>query len=380
MLRRSHTTILLFGSAFDYSILGGFRVGELFLLASSVILIRQRSHILFCIGALIFLLAYSMWGHFLGYGQNTDRWVFVLKYMVPVFACILGLLTPLDDRFKKVLIGYTICLSVWVIAYPSLIVQGLITGSFRPSFPSDNYDYSDGHLLSATLSTMFIMTLLISAIGLNKPNFRALLINMIFIVIISAAIVLTGSRNGLVLLAMLGIYFMFVRASSAQQKSIPKTFFIILSIIFISWFLFHNLNQLSDNFYKLIARAFNFGFGTDASASGRIVKLAIAINEIENGSIFGHSPFGAKLLWYDSGFAILYSHFGIIGLVMLFFLTGFLLLKVFLKRTIMRDQMHFAFFIICICISNVITEFFLVSRYSIPIFFCVGVYFRHARI
>ena len=115
-------------------------------------------------------------------------------------------------------------------------------------------------------------------------------------------------------------------------------------------------------------RAFDFNLLADDSAQGRVVKSLIGKEDwLANSLFFGASPFGASLIWYDSGLGILVAHFGLSGLL---FVTLTLLwcyrTMWYLDRS-SRESRAFMVILTLYIFVNFITEFALVTRSVLPV-------------
>jgi hypothetical protein len=184
------------------------------------------------------------------------------------------------------------------------------------------------------------------------------------------ALVLTGSRNGILLIAVSPVLvFVFWLIASPHCQKVSKQMLvkgsfgalIFLSAIvaaFVFFFDFFGVNAM---------RAFDFDLIGDASFQARVTKFFIGVADwMSNSLLFGASPFGAQLVWYDSGLGILLAHFGIIGCSIVFGGLALFYLNLFVPGGATLETRACFVILTLYIIVNFITEFALVSRSALP--------------
>ena len=357
----------------NYTLLGFLRLVDLVYIFTFCIFmflnpkICKRTLLLILL-ILITILVSTLFGNLI-YNRDFDvsRLVFVYKYfLIFTLPWIILTIIKTDKQIKivlKFLLITFILLCIWSNIFTYLYQNTMI----RSSFPSSNVRLADSHVFSAYLSFFF------GAYIFYLKNFfkHSFLLSLLISGIYFFGILSTGSRTGIVLLGIILFYFIitifinFLKINLKINFSTKKilNFFIIcfalvLSIILISYYAF-DFFETKD---YLIGRAFDFDSYESRSFVGRIEKFYIAIDEISySGGILGVG-LNSKFIFYDGLFSILIAHG---GLLLIILITIFYL-RFIKKINLKRFNKTFLFLVILFIISNLITEYIMVTRYAFP--------------
>lgn len=375
-------TLSIISTPWNGEMLLGLRLNDAFLISAfiaAIVLLRLRLLPLFFLLLLFLIFAVStLINHeFLSF-ELIERLIFYYKYLVP-FLTIITFLSCVrsSQRIKLVensFFAVFLVLIIWPYFYSYVRLEGLILGHPRTSFPGTrSFLISDAHLYSSYLAISLIFYFL----HLKNSLRHHLLFSMPLVVVALGALVLTGSRNGILLVAISPLLiFLFWLISLKNQpriniRSLKKIFFgsfvflLVFFILFVSFF---------NNFKVTVKRAFdfNFIFAADASLQGRVVNFGTGIEDwVSNSLFFGASPFGASLIWFDSGLGILLAQFGLTGVL---FVTLTLVLcyrSIWCLDRASREARAFMVILTLYIIANFITEFALVTRSVLPVVFCL---------
>jgi len=368
---RKLSYILLLLSVVSYPInysVGGLRlIDVLFFIAlfvSMPFLTLKKNNLLLVLWFLIvFWMSILLGNLFIG-NFSVERIIFVYKYLYPF--CLILIFYNLNLSSKqliflmKLMFFSHIALSVWVFIYIYLVSTGQIHGSFRVSFPfSNDYASSDAHLLSSVLAigavffTMFF-----------KKLYSSQLIFFVLLVFSISAIVLTGSRTGL-LIFIIGIC---LYSLSIDKKSLSVVFWLLVSIgmglgLFVS-----SGVPIPDEIMILTDRIMGTDISTDSSFLGRIEKTGIGLSE--SGRMYfllGVGVLHSELVWYDSLVGSLMSHVGLLGsMIFIALLFKFWRNTVYAAKTKTKSAKIVTIMLLCYVIANLITEYYLVSRSVFP--------------
>lgn len=368
-LRKSAYILLLLSVAsypINYSVSGFRLIDVLFFISFFVsvpfLTIKKNNLLVVILFFLVFLMSILFGTIFIG-NFSTDRLIFVYKYLYPF--CLILILFNLNLSSKqlfalmKLMFFSHMALSIWVFLYIYLVSTGQIHGSFRASFPfSNDYVTSDSHLFSSTLAigalffTMFF-----------KQIYSSQFLFLIFLVLSVSAIVLTGSRTGLLVFTIgIGLYLLLV------GKRFLIGIFAGLGALSMGLFFLVNSGSMPDEIMILTDRITGTDISTDSSFLGRIQKMVIGFADSEKMYfLFGVGVLHSTLVWYDSLVGSLMSHVGLLGAIvfisLLFMLWKNTVCSVKLKS---KASIIVAIMILCYLIANLITEYYLVSRSVFP--------------
>ncbi len=318
---------------------------------------------------------------------NVDitRIAFLYKYFF-IFSLpwVVVNLVKTDRQMKilntLILINF-IFLCCWTYIYLVLLASNIISGSWRPSFPlSTSYNQSDAHLYASYLG-LSIVYYVFYLRHFFKHN-----IFLSFLIILNAiiAIILTGSRTGVVLVLfsifLYGGYsflkFWFVRNKSiVKRKNLFFPIFFLIPIFFIALIYSPIILDLFSDYIDLIIRSFNFNLFTDLSSIGRVEKLFIGIEDAEHSSFFLGLGLFSTLTWYDGIISILIAHGGLLFLLSIITFYFLLIKKAAINSTNQKDFLLFLFMVVLYLFANVITEYIYVSRNAFPSLLMISLLF-----
>lgn len=351
------------------------RLNDILILSAflfSMAFLRVSKYLIIALFTILFVLLLSVMVNIgsLG-GGEVERLAFVYKYIMPIIAAV-PLIATINSGSRlyivqKVLFLVYLVMVGWVYYYKAAVDSGSIIGLARLSFPgSDDFLVSDAHLYSNYLS----MGLVFYIFFLKKTLDHRALVSTAVILASVGAMVLTFSRNGLVIFGFSIIFYAFLSLlagrASPHYKSLVSLFVLFLAAIlgFSIW-----AEVIVNYTAEAVDRAFNFDFSIDPSAIGRLEKFLVAVSDWSAGSVFfGAGIFGSSLIWYDSGVGIILAHMGLVGILYIFGGLSFLVFIV-VKRYGLEPSGVRAFITILTgyIISNGITEFALVTRSALPV-------------
>lgn len=366
-------------NSWNRPVVDAFRFNDLFLILAIGFVFAfgsmSRSLLLAYFGFFAILVLSLLLSMIRGDGGEISRFGFVYKYSL-LFLVPIVLMAVLKSQFRlriiERLVFYNlIVLAVWAYYYKFAIEGGSILGASRASFPgSIDFAASDAHLYSNVLSILIIFYLFYLRLSFRHGFLHSLLIGALGM----GAVILTGSRNGIVVfvLSLLVWFILAVATGNVRLKGIHLLYgFVLLVLIFFG---FSFLQEWWIDFFgEASERALNFALRQDASSLSRLGTLLTAISELETkSSLFGASIYGAKLPWYDSGIGIILAHTGIVGFVYILLLLSLFLL--YIRRQFgftVRESRISAMLLIVYVVSNLITEFSLVSRSALLSVLCI---------
>ena len=351
-----------------------FRLNDIFLVAAfflAAALLKISRPLIICLYAIILTTLASTLPNMNSHGTiDIERVAFLYKYSVPLLVAIAFVSTAKTHRrialVEKFLLAALLVLVGWVYYYKSAVASGSIAGLPRVSFPGSNdFLVSDAHLYSNYLA----MGLIFYALHLRRALQHSPAISVAIILTTCGALILTGSRNGIVSLFLAATIWIFLTVISGKATTRKSS--LIKSVAYLSLFL-----ASASNFYALaidflsdsMERAFNFDFAGDTSALSRLEKLSIAISDWESNSfLFGSGLFNASLTWYDSGLGIILAHMGLIGLCIVAGGVSFFVFVVVSRHGVRSSAARGTLTILAVYVfANGITEFALVTRNVLP--------------
>ncbi|MEQ9099172.1 MAG: hypothetical protein RIF40_08495 [Imperialibacter sp.] len=251
-------------------------------------------------------------------------------------------------------------LVLWVYAYLYFRLTGVIRGSFRPSLPfnEDNYT-SDSPFYSTVLAMYFILIFFIYK-AIKNRLFRGILF-----VLAIASLLLTGGRSGLVFLAVyFGLYSLFTFKPYISRKRLPIYFVLLIGLIVAGVVA---SDQIINN--RLIERSLSFDLGEDQSAQGRVAKLIMSFeNNYQFGLLFGRGFLSHDALWYDGAISTINAYFGILGV----FIVSILLYNIYITQIIpLKKDYQKAYYVLfslttAYIVTNLISDYYLLTRSIFP--------------
>jgi len=257
--------------------------------------------------------------------------------------------------------------------------------TFRPNFPftppvGEQGGYlGDAHLLAAYLSTGLVAVFLFQETGLLRLH--PLLCDVVLL-LAGTAMVLTGSRNGIVTSAAVLFGFLLVSVRDRLlrvdgllriRRNTLRMFICTVLIVGVAWTVGARYADILGKLDRLLTRATSIDFSDDRSAMGRVKKLTAAADIVLDGPVvIGIGMQSSPRRFYDGAVAALLVSSGCMGLgvyaaIIYFFLAG-------VRREAARNRRKAEYSILLFVtanyiLANLITEFFLVSRSVVP--FCV---------
>ncbi|MDA9921251.1 hypothetical protein N9D96_04200 [Gammaproteobacteria bacterium] len=311
---------------------------------------------------------------------DLTRLVFLYKYLfIFVLPWVFVAVVRTDEQIKiinKLILINFILLSSWTYIYLILLNNGSISGSLRPSFPfSNDYSVTDAHLYSSYLG-FFLVTYIFYLRNFFSHN---LITSFLFGLNGLVALVLTGSRTGLVLI-ILGILFyllysffrLFFKKNNflVQKNRITYLFIFFLTASLLTVLMIPNIITFilnSTDVINLYSRAFNFRLATDISSLDRIEKLGVGFQDAENAGLFLGLGLRSSFTWYDGILALLISHGGLLFILFIYFFYYLIVKKAAINSVSQKDFLLFALLIFLYLIANVITEYIFVTRSAFPV-------------
>jgi O-antigen ligase len=258
---------------------------------------------------------------------------------------------------------------------------------FRPNFPFTEPFYQGGYLGDAHLLAAYISTGLLSIIFCRRYNllkiglpFYYILLTVVFI-----AMLLTGSRNGIVTFVM--VIILFALFSAVKLFSSPRLFAPVKRITLYFAFailiggaviiaLYMNYSSENDFVTRLLRRTFYFSLSEDQSFLGRVRKFSMACDLVFNGPILiGVGLQSSPLSFFDGAISSILVSSGLIGLIIFISIIVVFFLNLYAKAVQNQRQEEFLillFVSLNYILANLITEFFLVSRSVIPFSIFLG--------
>ncbi|MGD9638892.1 MAG: O-antigen ligase family protein [Alphaproteobacteria bacterium] len=337
-----------------------------------------------CILAILFALS-------LGYGAShysnlkITNLGAIYKFFMPFLLFIALKDAPLSNnrinQFIKLHIFFIIVTSLFVYIHFFLVTHNMLHGAqIRPNFPFTRYSIIEsgqkhaGHVYSAYISLAIIQFIIAWRYNFIKIGRIAA---VVVIILMGGALVLTGSRNGIVSFSLSFILFLIVNFFTffyrkKHLKISPSTLLIsllgfLIFAAFVSFLIWYS--QESHTLTQLINRAFNI-LTYGGSEKGRVGSVVSAFNEIVfEGPFFIGISLVAGNKWYDNLIASLIIQTGLLGCVM-FFLFLFVVLKRFYNLSITSKNFILFNAALVSCfnygLANLATEFFLITRSVIP--------------
>ena len=322
-------------------------------------------------------------------GIVTPRnFAFIYKYSV-LFICVwLFVSSQFNKRQVKFLLKtlffsfLVIIIFEYIILYKFIVITPKLIRFFRPHFPFTDPYFKDSHLLAAYISTGLLAIILCKRYHLLKIN---LLPYGILVTIVFLAMLLTGSRNGIITFVMtlfaFNFYLLF-RKFNVQQNLVrikrPTLYlaFIVLISATVILGLYMKHGPENDLATRLLKRAFYFDPSEDQSYLGRVRKFIIAYNLVFDGPILiGIGLQSSPLPFFDGAIASILVSTGLTGLFVFAAIIYLFFANLYAKavQNERKEEFLICFFVsMNYILANLITEFFLVSRSVIPFAIFLG--------
>ncbi len=324
---------------------------------------------------------------------TPNNFIYAYKYSVLFVLLWLILSSKLNEPQINKLLRLLLFSFLFVVTYELISIYAAMyvgIGQFRPAFPltapfpqkTGGYYVSDAHLLAAYLSTGLLAMILCKYYNLLKiraPFYYALFI------IIFIAMLLTGSRNGIMTFAativLFNVYLFRKRLSDVRSLTIVRrttlqlVFVLAITGIVISlcYLEFRKQSHLPG---AILNRAFSLDFLQDESALGRVRKLGVAADLVLDGPVLiGVGLQSAPLRFFDGAIASILVSSGLGGIFI--FTTIILIFFVGLYKKAVQNQRGSEFSILFFVslnyiLASLVSEFFLVSRSVIPFALFLG--------
>lgn len=334
---------------------------------------------LFCILAIS-----SVLGLLLSIDGSLERAIFLYKYLLLFFipTVVLGLdLKQQEIRQLYKLLYYTfLFLSIWAFIYIFLVLNGLIVGQLRVSYPfSDDFNVSDAHLYSSYLGFFFVAY----AFYLGRWLNHSILIFTFTLIISAAGIVMTGSRTGILMLCIafiLKVPFFIRKVYKPDKKVIAMLIFLPVLFMVLQAFASKLEFDVLESVSRLVERATNFNLIQDKSSLGRLGKLEVALHDMErSGFFFGQGILSSTLIWYDGILSILMAHGGLSLIMLCCFFTIIFVLRAFNKARVSKSYEKLSILLLLsfvYLISNFITEYVFITRNVFPVFLFLSILYK----
>jgi uncharacterized membrane protein len=263
-----------------------------------------------------------------------------------------------------------------------LRTEGFINGNPRVSYPFSNYNMSDAHVYSSYLSFTFVAYHEYIKKTLGHKSIHSYIVFILAV----GALILTGSKTGLLIISLYFIIICtrFISSFSKKNLAIIITTTITFSISILIFFNTQNNNETdSFNYTYLYNRATTYNVKGD-SINGRLEKGIRALNEISpNYLLIGNGPTGASMKWYDGGISILLAHGGVLGLLSLIIYIYMILTRSKRRSIIGKSYgLHkvFTLLIFIYLLLIVITEHFLITRNLLPVATLLSVIYANIKL
>ena len=369
----------------NISLLGIVRLPDVFIIISVIAL--ASSKLKFKIVSVIIFSAFYivlLFSDLLSSGHDDIRYTgiaFYYKYsLIFILPYILSHIIINRKRLLflvKILYLVYLFLVIWVYIYYVLRVNGLIDGNPRVSYPFSDYHMSDAHVYSSYLS----FTLVAYFEYFRKVLNHGKIISSIVLVFTVVAIILTGSKTGLLIL-MIYSFVVVIRLRRHLNTFITYTILISLVVSIMSFIVPHNKLEKKD-IETMYIRSVTVNLN-DNSILSRYNYFINAVDEIGGKLLLiGNGPTGAKQKWYDGGISIILAHSGLLGLLLLLSYIYMLFInskKYSYYRHNYRLHRVFTILLFIYFILSVITEHFLITRNLLPVATILSVIYANIKL
>ena len=355
----------------NISLLGIVRLPDVFIiisviaLASSKLKFKTVSVMIF--SAFYILLLFSdllyLWHDDIRYSGIVFYYKYSLIFIIPYILSHTIINRKRILFLVKILYLVYLVLVIWVYIYYVLRVNGLIQGNPRVSYPFSDYHMSDAHVYSSYLSFTFVAYFEYFRKVLNHGK----IISSIVLVFTVVAIILTGSKTGLLIL-MIYSFVVVIRLRGNMNTFIGYIIVISLVVSIMSFIVPQKILE-DKNIETLYMRSVTVNLN-DSSIGSRYNYFINAVDEIGGKLLLiGNGPTGAKQKWYDGGISIILAHSGLLGLLLLLSYIYMLFInskKYSYYRYNYRLHRVFTLLLFIYFILSVITEHYLITRNILP--------------
>ena len=369
----------------NISLLGIVRLPDVFIiisviaLASSKLKFKIVSVIIFSAFYIVLLFSdlLSLWHNDIRYTGIVFYYKYSLIFIIPYIVSHIMINRKRLLFLVKILYLVFLVLVIWVFIYYVLRVNGMIQGRARVSYPLSDYHISDAHLYASYLSFTFVAYFEYFRKVLNHGMIHSSLV-LVFTV---AAIILTGSKTGLLIL-MIYSFVVVIRLRGNMNTFIGYIIVISLVVSIMSFIVPQKILE-DKNIETLYMRSVTVNLN-DSSITSRISYFINAVDEIgANYLLIGNGPTGAKQKWYDGGISIILAHSGLLGLFLLLSYIYMLFInskKYSYYRHNYRLHRVFTLLLFTYIILSVITEHYLITRNILPVATVLSVIYANIKL
>ena len=254
-----------------------------------------------------------------------------------------------DKQLKNVISFFRLVgggLSIWALY--SFIMNPLV----RVGFPFSN-EFPDSHALGSFLSLYFTFLVLIQYFYENKLK----IYSIILLTITFLAIFTTGSRSFMLIIPLLFI-ILFTRNVIAGNSIKILTSCLIVTIIIV--FVFSTEIDVIANDIRSLT--FDLAHASEAKRLRRIVEVIAELDTTLN--MFGRGLLHVNYLYFDGTITFILYNFALPGVLLFLTVLG-RNLYIFIKYGT-RENL----FLFLVLASLVVSEFFLLSRWLVPVTIC----------
>lgn len=362
--------VAIFLSFLNFPILGILRTSDLIFISLSIFSVRYYKLISG------FSLAVAL--HFFVAANLDDLNLFWFVKFLLTFAIfsVLDKYVKLDLNRSIALLKFSLILFIsWVYIKLLLVSSGVISGSWRASFPASDYSSVDSHLYAQVLTILGLAFGLVTRLRsvFVKPHFFVLVSMVCFWFL---ANVLSSSRNGVAITTLVVIVCLLIVVFNVMFRGKVKVSYILgigsfLSILIFILIQSRDFTDLSE-IASLIKRSLGSLSIGDASTSVRLSELQNVVYDVDIWkSLFGVSIFNGRVGFYDGILTLSLAIFGTL-------LTGFVVISLILLIYFMisKKLYYTSSIIVVYCLQNLISEFVFVSRGAVFSFLAILVVFR----
>lgn len=332
----------------------------------------------------IFTVSMAMGALFSTNDSSILRGLFLYKYLLPFLLIAVLYSIPFSSRQIDLLVKFLLFAYLFLVIWVFVAVMDHILFAprhlvaFRPAFPfRDNPFHSDAHLYSVYLSIGLMFF-----IGIYDKLNISTYYKIPFIIISATALLMTGSKVGILILLIGFILSLFIMKKKYIFYTIGAVSFGFLFIYSLSHISFLNI-EIVNHFIFLSKRTINYDILNHISEMSRVKKMFIGIDDA---SIFdyiiGIGIFKSTLGWYDSLIGSLMSHVGLIGITAFIYILIRLALnnQKYLDSNTKAYYYLFIILLVCYFIANNVTEFYLVSRSVFPFILYLAILYHYMRL
>jgi hypothetical protein len=357
--------------SYSMQFLYGIRILDIVILIATVIAIffikkdgRNFKILLVGFSALVialvndgFYLSLNVWDE----GRVLQRVILYEKYMlfftIPVIFSVIQRKKYFHDY--KYLISNAL-LVLYVLMVPLLLYQSSVSSLPRLSFPFSSEFVmirSDAHALSVTMVFLLIYTYIF-------VQRKSILLRLLTITPGILALVLTGSRGGMLLLT---VFFLLYYKSRGFIFLLFLTFIFLIFSINIEMYDSQAISRVFD-----IERMIRENF-TSENLNRWSMNAYILSELLEDYRIFtGEGIIGMRYFYYDALLPSLFSPFGMLGGALVFYFL-FSLYRMNIPNDLNNKRIY-KIFSIMFLISIVVSEYHLVARVYVVMIACIYCY------